>query len=165
MSNHPNWRTHIFQRGGPTTNQRSSRCCFLWWRFFPWSFGLCELGWISKRRLSGACGATAIFSYFQGSSMFFKVTIPGGCFVLSQSLHVWEASKPLQARLKINLFWFSPWQPRLKSTEEKIDKPVSLKSKEEKILQRSIKCVGKCKRRSCNAASHALASARKDLIT
>ena len=21
MSNHPNWRTHIFQRGGPTTNQ------------------------------------------------------------------------------------------------------------------------------------------------
>ena len=23
VSNHPNWRTHIFQRGGPTTNQRN----------------------------------------------------------------------------------------------------------------------------------------------
>ena len=27
VSNHPNWRTHIFQRGGPATNQLL--CCFL----------------------------------------------------------------------------------------------------------------------------------------
>ena len=26
MSNHPHWRTHIFQRGGPTTNQIRWRC-------------------------------------------------------------------------------------------------------------------------------------------
>ena len=26
VSNHPNWRTHIFQRGGPTTNQIKMWC-------------------------------------------------------------------------------------------------------------------------------------------
>ena len=33
---HPNWRTHIFQRGGPTTNQNR---CYL---FFLHDFWLCQ---------------------------------------------------------------------------------------------------------------------------
>ena len=37
VSNHPNWRTHIFQRGGPTTNQL---CTFSW--MWEWLCGFCD---------------------------------------------------------------------------------------------------------------------------
>ena len=41
VANHPNWRTHIFQRGGPTTNQSSLEgLCFKSADF--WSFSRSE---------------------------------------------------------------------------------------------------------------------------
>ena len=47
VANHPNWRTHIFQRGGPTTNQimSSNHSCLIWLSIvkkfdhsWPWFF-------------------------------------------------------------------------------------------------------------------------------
>ena len=66
VANHPNWRTHIFQRGGPTTNQymyivHVYKC---WWNPFPppkrsskcWDEWQLYIGWFPRpiiKRLKG----------------------------------------------------------------------------------------------------------------
>ena len=58
VANHPNWRPHIFQTGGPTTNQ--------FWRLQSFSLQLCwlrALQWqtIAFQSLSGVSECTTLF--------------------------------------------------------------------------------------------------------
>ena len=83
VANHPNWRTHIFQRGGPTTNQWFLLLLFLGIRHPNWRTKMCFGGgnekqgarqWQSSRKstcLPGVAEDVCLFGWWFGCQIFF----------------------------------------------------------------------------------------------